>query len=33
MKVQVDWLKEYTETIDVPTDELGHVLTMAGLFL
>ena len=30
MKVQVDWLKEYTE-IDVPTDELGHVLTMAGL--
>jgi phenylalanyl-tRNA synthetase beta chain len=30
MKVQVDWLKEYTE-IDVPADELGHVLTMAGL--
>ena len=30
MKVQVDWLKEYTE-IDVPVDELGHVLTMAGL--
>ena len=30
MKVQVDWLKEYTE-IGVPTDELGHVLTMAGL--
>ena len=30
MKVQVNWLKEYTE-IDVPTDELGHVLTMAGL--
>ena len=30
MKVQVDWLKEYTE-IDVPTDELGHVLTMVGL--
>ncbi len=30
MKVQVDWLKEYTE-IDVPTEELGHVLTMAGL--
>ena len=30
MKVQVDWLKEYTE-IDVPTDELGRVLTMAGL--
>ena len=30
MKVQVDWLKEYTE-IDVLTDELGHVLTMAGL--
>ena len=30
MKVQVDWLKEYTE-INVPADELGHVLTMAGL--
>ena len=30
MKVQVDWLKEYTE-IDVHTDELSHVLTMAGL--
>ena len=30
MKVQVDWLKDYTE-IDVPTHELGHVLTMAGL--
>jgi len=30
MKVQVDWLKEYTE-IDVPADELGHALTMAGL--
>ena len=30
MKVQVDWLKEYTE-IDVPTNELGHALTMAGL--
>jgi phenylalanyl-tRNA synthetase beta chain len=30
MKVQVDWLKEYTE-IDVPADKLGHVLTMAGL--
>jgi phenylalanyl-tRNA synthetase beta chain len=30
MKVQVDWLKEYTE-IDVTADELGHVLTMAGL--
>jgi phenylalanyl-tRNA synthetase beta chain len=30
MKVQVDWLKEYTE-IDVPAHELGHVLTMAGL--
>ncbi len=30
MKVQVDWLKEYTE-IDVPTDKLGHLLTMAGL--
>ncbi len=30
MKVQVDWLKEYTE-IDLPADELGHVLTMAGL--
>ena len=30
MKVQVDWLKEYTD-IDVPADELGHVLTMAGL--
>ncbi len=30
MKVQVDWLKEYTE-IDVPADELGHLLTMAGL--
>ena len=30
MKVQVDWLKEYTE-IDVPANELGHVLTMAGL--
>jgi phenylalanyl-tRNA synthetase beta chain len=30
MKVQVDWLKEYTE-IDVPADELGHVLSMAGL--
>ena len=30
MKVQVDWLKEYTE-IDIPVDKLGHVLTMAGL--
>ena len=30
MKVQVDWLKEYT-AIDVTADELGHVLTMAGL--
>ena len=30
MKVQVDWLKEYTE-IDVPTKQLGHALTMAGL--
>ena len=30
MKVQVDWLKEYTE-INVPADELGHLLTMAGL--
>jgi phenylalanyl-tRNA synthetase beta chain len=30
MKVQVDWLKEYTE-IDVPAEELGHALTMAGL--
>jgi phenylalanyl-tRNA synthetase beta chain len=30
MKVQVDWLKEYTE-IDLPIDELGHALTMAGL--
>ena len=30
MKVQVDWLKEYTE-IDVSVDELGHALTMAGL--
>ena len=30
MKVQVDWLKEYVG-IDVPSAELGHVLTMAGL--
>ncbi len=30
MKIQVDWLQEYTQ-IDVPVDELGHVLTMAGL--
>ena len=30
MKVQVDWLKEYTE-FDIPVDKLGHVLTMAGL--
>jgi phenylalanyl-tRNA synthetase beta chain len=30
MKVQVDWLKEYVE-IDAPAEELGHVLTMAGL--
>jgi len=30
MKVQVNWLNEYTD-IDVPTKDLGHVLTMAGL--
>ena len=30
MKVQVNWLNEYT-TIDVPAKDLGHVLTMAGL--
>ncbi|HIK57625.1 MAG TPA: phenylalanine--tRNA ligase subunit beta [Nitrospinaceae bacterium] len=30
MKVQVDWLKEYTE-IDVTADKLGRILTMAGL--
>ncbi len=30
MKVQVDWLKEYT-AINVTTDELSRVLTMAGL--
>ena len=30
MKVQVNWLKKYLE-IDVPAEELGHVLTMAGL--
>ena len=30
MKVQVNWLKKYLE-IDSPADELGHVLTMAGL--
>ena len=30
MKVQVNWLNEYTD-IDVPTADLGHVLTMAGL--
>ena len=30
MKVQVNWLKKYLE-IDAPAEELGHVLTMAGL--
>ena len=30
MKVQVNWLNEYTD-IDVPAEDLGHVLTMAGL--
>ena len=30
MKVQVNWLNEYTD-IDVPAKELGHALTMAGL--
>ena len=30
MKVQVNWLKKYLE-IDTPVEELGHVLTMAGL--
>ena len=30
MKVQVNWLNEYTN-IDVPAKDLGHVLTMAGL--
>ena len=30
MKVQVNWLNEYTD-IDVPAKDLGHVLTMAGL--
>ena len=30
MKVQVNWLKKYLE-IDTPAEELGHVLTMAGL--
>ena len=30
MKVQVNWLKKYLE-IDAPVDELGHLLTMAGL--
>ena len=30
MKVQVNWLKEYTD-IEAPVAELGHILTMAGL--
>ena len=30
MKVQVSWLKEYTD-IEAPVAELGHILTMAGL--
>ena len=30
MKIQVDWLKEYVD-IDVSSEELGHLLTMAGL--
>ena len=30
MKVQINWLKKYLG-IDAPAEELGHVLTMAGL--
>lgn len=30
MKIQLDWLKEYVD-IDVSAEEVGHLLTMAGL--
>ena len=30
MKIQLDWLKEYID-IDLSAEELGHLLTMAGL--
>ena len=30
MKIQLDWLKEYVD-VDLSAEELGHLLTMAGL--
>ena len=30
MKIQLDWLKEYVD-VNVNTEELGRLLTMAGL--
>ncbi len=30
MKIELDWLKEYVNT-NLPTAELGHILTMGGL--
>jgi phenylalanyl-tRNA synthetase beta chain len=30
MKIQLDWLREYID-VDVSSNELGHLLTMAGL--
>ena len=30
MKVSLNWIKEYVD-IEMPPDELGHLLTMIGL--
>ena len=30
MKIQLDWLREYVD-VDLSAEELGHLLTMAGL--
>ena len=30
MKLSINWLKDYVD-VDMPTDELAHVLTMTGL--
>ena len=31
MKIQLEWLKEYVDIDDVSVEEVGHLLTMAGL--